>query len=155
MVDGINEKVPHHLSGLRVLNMDMLLLAHGLHEILMYQFPDLPPRLAIIHNQKVIALGYQSGYDGSRPVAVDVTFLVEEIFDEFAVGDDERGVCESFETKDTTEFLRPLRQSDSEDFSRQAESSQGLRERCGDLQKMGISRRNLMFVAQDGHSGWT
>lgn len=126
MVVRIDEKVPHHLSGLRVLNLDMLLFAHGLHEILMHQFPDFPPRLAIIHNQKMITLGYQPGYDGSRSVAVNVTFLVEEIFDEFAVGDDERGVCESFETKDTTEFLRPLRQSNSGIFSHQAESSKNL-----------------------------
>ena len=77
MVVRIDQKVPHHLSGLRVLNMDMLLLAHGLHEILMDHFPDLPPCLAIIHNQKMITLGYQSSYDGSRSVAVNVTFLIE------------------------------------------------------------------------------
>ena len=122
MVVRIEEKVPHHLSGLGVLNMDMLFFAHGLHEILMHQFPNFPPCLAIIHNQQMITLGYQSGYDGSRSVAVNVTFLVEEIFDEFAVGNDERGVCESFETKDTAEFLRPLRQSNPEIFSHQAES---------------------------------
>ena len=48
------------------------------------------------------------------------------MFDEFAVGNDERGVCESFETKDTTEFLRPLRQSSSENFSHQPESFKNL-----------------------------
>ena len=50
MIFWIDQKVPHHLCRLRMLNMDMLLLAHGLHEILMHQFPDLPPRLAIIHD---------------------------------------------------------------------------------------------------------
>ena len=54
----IDQKIPYHLSRLRVLNMDVLLLAHGLHEILMHQFPDFPPHLAIIHDQQMIALGY-------------------------------------------------------------------------------------------------
>ena len=50
MMIRIDHEIPHHLSRLGVLNMDMLLLAHGLHEILMYQFPDLPPRFAIVHD---------------------------------------------------------------------------------------------------------
>ena len=56
MIIRIDHKVPHHLSRLRVLDVNMLLLAHGLHEILMHQFPNLSPRLAIIHDQEVIAL---------------------------------------------------------------------------------------------------
>ena len=50
MMIRIDHEVPHHLSRLGVLNMDVLLLAHGLHEILMYQFPDFPPRFAIVHD---------------------------------------------------------------------------------------------------------
>ena len=49
MVVRIDQEISHHLSRLRVLNVDMFLLAHGLHKILMHQFPDLPPRLPIIH----------------------------------------------------------------------------------------------------------
>lgn len=60
----------------------------------------------------MITLGYQCGYDGSWPVAVDVTFLVEETFDQSAVGYDESGICESFQAEDTSELFRPLRQSD-------------------------------------------
>lgn len=50
MVVWIDQKVPHHLSCLRVLNVDMLFLTHGLHEILVHQFSNLPPRLSIIHD---------------------------------------------------------------------------------------------------------
>ena len=95
MIIRIDHKVPHHLSRFRVLNVNMLLLAHWLHKILMHQFPDLPPRLAIIHDEEVIALSDQSGHDGSRSVAVNVTFLVEEILDKLPVGYDERGIGES------------------------------------------------------------
>ena len=59
----------------------------------------------------MITLGYQSGHDGSRSVAVNVAFFVEEILDQLAVGNDERGIREPLEAEDTTEFSRPLRQS--------------------------------------------
>ena len=108
----VYHKVSHHLSRLRVLNMDVLLLAHGLHEILMHQLPDLPPRLAIVHNEEVIALGDQSRHDRSRSVAVNVAFLVEQIFDQLPVGYDECGVRESLQAENPSEFSRPLRQPD-------------------------------------------
>ena len=93
-----------------MLNMDMLLFAHWLHKVLMHQLPDLPPRLAIIHNKEMIALSDQSSHDGSRSVAVNVTFLVEQIFDKLAVGYDERGIRESLQAENPSEFSRPLRQ---------------------------------------------
>ena len=110
MILRIEHKVPHHLRRLRILDMNMLLLTHGLHEILMHQFPDLPPRFAIVHNEKVIALGDQSSHDGLGPVAVDVALFVEQILDELAVGNDERGVGESLEAEYTAVLSRPLRQ---------------------------------------------
>ena len=112
----IYHEIPHHLRRFRVLNMDMLLLAHWLHKILMHQLPDLPPRLAIIHDEEVIALSDQSSHDGSRSVAVNVTFLVEQILDELPVGYDERGVRESLQAENPSEFSRPLRQPDICEF---------------------------------------
>lgn len=106
----IYHKVPYHLRRFRVLNMDMLLLAHGLHEILMDQLPDLPPRLPVIHHEEVIALGDHSSHDRSRSVAVNVAFLVEQILDELPVGYDERGIRESLQAENPSEFSSPLRQ---------------------------------------------
>ena len=150
MIIWIDHKVPHHLSRLRVLDVNMLLLAHGLHEILMHQLPDLSPRLAIIHDQEVIALSDQSSHGGSRSVAVNVTFLVEQILDELSVGYDERGIGESLQTEDSPEFPRPPRQSDVANFSipdvRNPKKGRGK-----NSQEMAISRRNLMFVAQNRH----
>ena len=57
MIIRIDHEVPHHLSRFRVLDMDMLLLTHRLHEVLMHQLADLPPCLTIIHDEEVIALG--------------------------------------------------------------------------------------------------
>ena len=71
----------------------------------------------------MVTLGYQIGHDGCRSIAVDVAFLVEEIFDEFSVGDDQRGICEPLEAEDATKCLRPLGQSDFDVVSHQAESS--------------------------------
>lgn len=56
----------------------------------------------------MITLCDQFGYDGFWSVAIDITFLVQEILNEFAVRNDKRGICESFEAKDTTVFFGPL-----------------------------------------------
>ena len=104
----IDHEVSHHLSRLRVLDMNMLLLTHGLHEILMHQFPYLPPCFAIVHDEKVITLSYQSGYDGFGAVAEYVTLFIKEILDKLAVGNDERGVGEPLEAEYTAKLSRPL-----------------------------------------------
>lgn len=57
MVLRVLQEVVDHLNRFRMLDMDMLLLAHRLHEVLMDDLSDLAPCLAIIHNQKVISLG--------------------------------------------------------------------------------------------------
>ena len=108
MMIRIEHKVPDHLRRLRVLDMDMLLLAHRLHEILMHQFPDLPPRVVVVHDEKVIPLRDQPGHDGFGPVAVYVALFVEQVLDELAVGNDERGVRESLEAEDPAVLSRPL-----------------------------------------------
>lgn len=56
MIIGIHEEISNHLNRFRMLNVDMLFLAHGLHEILMDQLPNLSPGLAIVHDQKMISL---------------------------------------------------------------------------------------------------
>ena len=108
MMIRIDHKVSHHLRGLRVLDMNMLLLTHGLHEILMHQFPYFPPCFAVVHDEKVITLSYQSGHDGFRAVAEDVTLFIKEILDKLAVGNDERGVGEPLEAEYTAKLSRPL-----------------------------------------------
>ncbi len=112
MIPRIDHEIPHHLRRLGVLHPYMLLLAHGLHEILMHQFSHLAPPLAIVHDEQMVALGDEVRDDGVGPVAVDVAFLVEEVLDEFAVRDDEGGVGEAFQAEDAAVFARPLRQSD-------------------------------------------
>lgn len=108
MILWINKKVANHLDCFRVLDVDMLFLACRLHEILMNQFPNLAPRLAIIHHQKVISLGNQTSNYGRRPVAVYVALLIQQIPDQFAVRDDQCGICESFQTENPTEPSRPF-----------------------------------------------
>lgn len=112
MIPRIDHKIPHHLRRLGILHPYMLLLAHGLHEILMHQLPHLAPPLAIVHDEQMVALGDEVRDDGVGPVAVDVALLVEEVLDELAVRDDEGGVGEAFQAEDAAVFARPLRQSD-------------------------------------------
>lgn len=111
MVYRIDKEIPNHLNRFCVLDMNVLFFAHGLHEVLMYQLPNLSPRLAIVHNQEVISLRDQASHDGFGSIAVDVALLVEQVFDELAIRDDQSGICESLQTEYATEFLCPLRQS--------------------------------------------
>ena len=55
----IQQKVSHHLRCLGMLNVNMLLLAHGLHEVLMDQLSNHLPSFSIVHDEKMIALGDQ------------------------------------------------------------------------------------------------
>ena len=54
----VDHKVPHHLSRLGMLDVNMLLLAHRLHEILMHQLAYPSPCFAIVHDEKVVPLSY-------------------------------------------------------------------------------------------------
>lgn len=88
----------------------MLFLTRRLHEILMNQFPDLAPRLAIIHHQQVISLGNQISNYGRWPVAVYVALLIQQIPDQFTVRDDQCGIRESFQTENPAEPFCPFGQ---------------------------------------------
>ena len=46
----INQKVVDHLNRFRMLDVDMLLLTHRLHKVLMDNLSDLAPCVAIVHN---------------------------------------------------------------------------------------------------------
>lgn len=95
MIIWIDQEISNHLNRLRVLHMNVLLFAHRLHEVLMYQLPNLSPRLAIVHNQEMISLRDQASHDGFRSIAVDIALLVEQVFDELAIRDHQGGICES------------------------------------------------------------
>ena len=50
MVLWVNQEVVDHLNRFRMLDVDMLLLAHRLHKVLMDNLSDLAPCVAIVHN---------------------------------------------------------------------------------------------------------
>ena len=48
-------KVAKHLHSLSILDFDVSLFHHGLHEMLMDELPEGAPEVTILHNQQVVA----------------------------------------------------------------------------------------------------
>ena len=111
MVLRIGEEVVNHLNRFRVLNLNMLLFAHGLHEVLMDKFSDLTPCFAIVHDQEMVSLSDQVGNYRRRAIAVYVAFLIHEALDKFAVRNDEGRIREPLQAKDASELSSPFFQS--------------------------------------------
>ena len=113
MILWVYHEVMNHLDCFRVLDMDMFFLAHWLHEVLMNELSDLAPRFAIIHDQKMVTLSDQVGYEGCRSIAVDTALLIQQTLDKLAVRNHEGGICEPLQTEEATKFPSPFCQSRS------------------------------------------
>lgn len=50
-------KVPHHLHGLCILHLQMTLLNHTLHKMLVNQLAKGPPQRPILHSKQMTAAG--------------------------------------------------------------------------------------------------
>lgn len=85
-------EIVQKLNGLGVLDGDVLPLHHRLHEMLVDQLAEFPPEVSILHDQEMVPAGHQIVRDVRRgTVAVFGAFLVNELFDDPAVGDHDRG----------------------------------------------------------------
>ena len=139
----INHEVMNHLNSLRVLHMNVVLLTGRLHEILVYEFPDLTPSL---HDQKMVTLGNQVRYNGNRTIAENVAFLIHQVLDKLAVRNHESGVCESLQTENAAKFLSPFGQSGLFLSCLQPSACASRHRR---LLEVAIGSRNLMLVTKD------
>ena len=106
------EEVVDHLIRLCFLDFPMLLFALGFHESLMDEFTHCPPGWPVLHHQDMISLGDQVRNERFWPVAVECTFLVEQILDVFPVTNHHRGILEPFEGKNASIYFRPFRDAD-------------------------------------------
>ena len=109
MIFWLHKEVVHHLGSFRVLNMDVLFFADRLHEVLVHQLPNLPPSFAIVHNQKVVTLSYEISHERGWPVTIYVALLVQKTLYELAIRYYDSGVCETFQTENSTKFPSPFR----------------------------------------------
>ena len=87
MIFRLEQIIPQHLSRLRLLQRQMLLVHHLLHQAAMQQFSRRPPLLTMRHQENMVTGRYQIRHVGVRTVGVERAFLVYELFDEAAVGD--------------------------------------------------------------------
>lgn len=73
-----NTHIPQHLHRLSILNLNMLLLHHRLHKVLMDELPESAPLLTILHNQQMVSGCHEIVRDiRLRPVAVFGALLVD------------------------------------------------------------------------------
>ena len=108
MILGPREEIIHHLIRLCVLDFPVLPFAHGFHKGLVDKLPHRTPSGSVLHHQDVISLRDQIRNERLRSVAVECTFLVEEILDVLPVADHEGGILEPFQRKDAAVFLGPF-----------------------------------------------
>lgn len=81
----LHKEVVHHLGRFRVLDMNVLLFAHRLHEVLMHKLSNFAPSFAIVHNQKMVALSDQVSHERCWPVAVYVALLIQKTLYKLAI----------------------------------------------------------------------
>jgi hypothetical protein len=87
----------HHLDCFRFLQYPMLLLTTRLLEGLMDEFAETAPGFTIGHDEEMVAICYQMGYQGSWTVRIEVASFVDERLDEFPVCDYKRSAVEALE----------------------------------------------------------
>ena len=108
MVLWVNQKIMQHLGGLRLLDLPVLLLALGFHEVLVDELAHCPPCLAILHHEDVVAASDEIGYLGRGAVAEVGAFLVNQLLHDLPVRQNDGGVPEAFQRKDTAVLLGPF-----------------------------------------------
>ncbi len=54
MLHGMKQVISDHLHRFCILKHDVLFLDHSLHKILMDHFPEAPPYLSILHDEKMV-----------------------------------------------------------------------------------------------------
>ena len=89
---GRDDEIPEHLDSFGVLQDDVLVFAHGFHEVLVDDFAEAAPDVAVVHNKQVVAASDDIVADiGRGPIAVDRTLLVDQLFYEAPVCEDDCG----------------------------------------------------------------
>lgn len=104
-------KVPHHLHRLGILDLDMALLDHRLHEVLVHQLTHRAPQWPILHNQQMRPTRDGIRDERFRPVAVFGAFLVDQLLDDAAVGDNNCSSGAELEGVETAVFGCPFCES--------------------------------------------
>lgn len=102
------QKIMDHLVCFCLLDYEMLFFAHGLHESLVNEFSHRTPSCSILHHQNMIAMSDQVCDKGWWPVAVNGTFLVQQIFDVLPIAYHKRSIHESLQREDSSISLRPF-----------------------------------------------
>lgn len=100
--------VEDHLRGLGLLEHPMLLLAAGLHEVLVDHLAQGPPAVTILHDKQVIRVGDHVGDNGLGTMGVDVALAINKVLDELAIGKNNGVVLVALEGVDATILLGQL-----------------------------------------------
>lgn len=104
-------KVSHHLHRLGILDLDMALLHHRLHEVLVHQLTHRAPQRPILHHQQMRSTCDGIRDERFRPVAVFGAFLVDQLLDDAPVGDDNCSSSAQFERVQPAIFGCPFCES--------------------------------------------
>ena len=89
----------------------MALLNHRLHEVLVHQLTHRAPQRPILHNQQMRSTGDGIRDERFRPVAKFGAFLVDQLLDGAAVGDDNCSSGAQFEGVQAAIFGGPFCES--------------------------------------------
>lgn len=112
-----DQEVVHELGRLGVLEMDVLFLAHRLHEVLVNQLTNLSPLITILHQEQMIPLSDEIPDIGDWTMAVQTTFLVQQFSDHVGIRDNESSVGEPLQCVDAAISLGPFGESGNESVS--------------------------------------
>lgn len=102
-------EIAEHLHGLGVLNLEVSLLHHGFHEMLMDKLPEGTPEVAILHDQQVVAARDELIRNvGLGSMAVFRALLVNDLFHKPSVGYDDRRARPHLQGVEAPVLLRPF-----------------------------------------------
>lgn len=102
-------EVAEHLHCLGVLNLEVSLLHHGFHEMLVDKLPKGTPEVAILHDQQVVAPRDEFIRNvGFGSMAVFRALLVDDLFHKPSVGYHDRRARSHLQGVEAPVLLRPF-----------------------------------------------
>jgi len=122
--------IPYHLHSFGVLDLDMFLLDHRFHKMLMCNLTEAPPKLPVVHDQHMIASTNEIVQIRLWSVTVYRTLFVKKFFDKAAICKDDCGARPELERIHAAVLFGPFCQSEEIQLVRyeRAETPQDLLE---------------------------
>jgi hypothetical protein len=149
-----SNEVSQHLHALGMLQMDIVLVTHGLHEALMDELALHPPVGPILERQEMVSLADDFLHDvGRRPVACHRALFFEELARDASVGDDGERAVSDFDGVQAAVGFGEFRVSElSGRFFHYVRTGESWDRNSP---QMRASAWDLMDVSDDGECWWT